>query len=171
MAAVGGESQDANEGVSSSRVPVSADTGSIAAAFDASWFWGAWLFGPVSFGAAYVTWVVVPDLSGPWLTPTVGSALAVSHFGAAALTIPILLEFDRHWRRPELWVIVTYWVSLAGWLGLTLASPMVLNEAEIRFAELCILVSLAAVVLMPAISIVRLLAGWSRKRGRPSAAQ
>lgn len=137
-------------------------------AFPNWWIWAIWLAGPVSYGLAFIIYVVIPELyygsSDPGPDLGLGCLMVLTHGAAGVGTLPLLFTRGQHWRRPEFWLLVIYWVGIAGWLSPALLAVTLDAAISPTLPWCCTRVSLVAVVLMPLVGVVRWLAGRARRR-------
>ena len=129
--------------------------------------WGTWVVGPASFGLAFVCYVVAPELyyghADPPPDPSLGCMMVMTHIVAGTCTVVMLLMRGPHWRAAEFWVLLLYWSGIAGWILPGVWAIAASRTMDPAIPWLCMKVSAAAVVLMPAAGLARRL--MVRNRG------
>lgn len=133
-------------------------------AWPAWWPWGLWLFGPATFGFAFVVYVVVPEFyygdSRPGPDPCLALLMVTSHGIAGIGTLCFVLTRGPHRGTAEFWLLILYWLSVGGWilLGVGLALAV---DASTAVGVWCARVGVTTAVVMPVVGLVR---GLVRKR-------
>ena len=121
--------------------------------------WVTWLIGPASYGLAFVIYVVAPEIyygdpdPGPDLL--LACIMMLTHLAAATCTILLLIARGPHWRSPEFWVLLVYWLGIAGFIMPVFWLTDVPGAIDPTVPWFFSRVSVAAVVLMPVVGLAR----------------
>ena len=121
--------------------------------------WVTWLFGPASYGLAFVCYVIAPEwfygYSDPGPDLLLAAIMVMTHLVALTCTVLLLLARGPHWRAAEFWVLLIYWAGIAGWIlpAFWLSAGGCAIDPTIPW--LCTRVNLVAVVLMPCVGLAR----------------
>ena len=114
--------------------------------------WLSWVLGPVGFVYCAESNDGDPDC---WLA----FVAVVGHAVALVLTLAMARSWSRFGRLPEFWLMLTYWIPLAGFfLSLLFAVGTGIEPqlGSVSIGRICILTTMAWVAWIPLVGFARL---------------